>query len=86
MGKTDEEILKRLDQLTKLKAIQLSAGKNKSESIPLLAKAGFSAIDIAELLDTTPNTVHVALHHSRKKSKSKKELKDAGSTQNEEQL
>ncbi len=81
MARTNEqELIRKLDLVARLMAINLSAGKKNSESIPLLAKAGFSAPEIADLLDTTANTVRVAIHYSKKKSNSRKEIEDATST------
>jgi IS30 family transposase len=37
-----------------------------------LSRCGFSNAEIADLLGTSPNTINVALHHTRKKKKAKK--------------
>lgn len=60
------EIVGKLNQLTKLSAIQLVMGKPQRQQIALLDAAGFAPKDIADLLATTRNTVNVVLHSIRK--------------------
>ncbi len=54
-----------------LLAILVKRGEVQSAVIQEMDSVGFSPKRIAELLETSPNTVSVALHHARK-SKAKK--------------
>lgn len=60
---TDES----LRRLTNLVALLLVKGESQNDKIRTLAAAGYQPNEIAELLDTTPNTVSVTLHKLRKK-------------------
>jgi hypothetical protein len=62
----------KIDTIIKLIVLGMTEGKNQVDQVMLLAKAGFKPKEIAETLDTTPNTVRVALSNLRKgKSKRK---------------
>ncbi len=66
----------KLDLLIRLTAISLTDGKPLREQIKLLSKSGFQPKEIAEILDTTPNTVSVTLTSIRKSNgKTKKRTK-----------
>ena len=67
-----EEISPKLDTLIRLTALSLVAGKKQQEQFFLLSAAGFQPKDIAELLNTTSNTVRVGLSLMRTKKKKEK--------------
>ena len=48
---------------------------DQGEKAKHLSRCGFSNVEIAELLGTTPNTVNVALHKTRKGKKKGKRTK-----------
>lgn len=54
-------------RLTNLVALLLVKGESQNEKIRTLSAAGYQPNEIAELLDTTSNTVSVTLHKLRKK-------------------
>lgn len=60
-----------LRETVMLLAILVKRGEVQSAVIQEMDSVGFSPKRIAELLETSPNTVSVALHHARK-SKAKK--------------
>jgi DNA-binding CsgD family transcriptional regulator len=56
------------EELVRLTVLQLRrSAKSQAEMISELAKVGFGATRIAELLGTTANTVNVALTNAKKK-------------------
>jgi len=61
------EILYKLDLLIQLLALNLVSEKKQQNQIMLLSKVGMQPKEIAELLDTTSNTVRVTLSRIRKK-------------------
>lgn len=61
------ELAARLDLLIRIAAISLVEGRPQREQIALLAKTGLSPKEIAELLETTSNTVRVELSRQRKR-------------------
>jgi len=64
---TDTEILARLDLLVRLQALSMiSRLESSKEKIQFLHGAGMEAKQIAELLETSPNAVSVALFKARK--------------------
>lgn len=63
------EILNKLDMLTRLVALNLLEEKKQQEQIILLKRVGLEPKEIAEMLDTTPNTVRVTLSKLRKTKK-----------------
>ncbi len=74
MATTNEDVLQRieskLDQMLKLSALQITSGLKQTQAIQLLSAAGFDRRLIAELLNTTPNTVSVTVSTLKAKSKS----------------
>ncbi len=62
-----KEVSRRLDVLIQLLAFSLVEGKKRRDQLLLLWKAGFQPKQIAEMLDTTPNTVSVELSKLRKR-------------------
>jgi len=65
----------RLERLIALLLIQNMAGKPDREKVKQLNLAGFSNVEIANILDTTAATVAQQLYESRKTSKKKREKK-----------
>lgn len=66
----NEEILSEIKKMNKLLAIDLTRELKTDEKFELLSNAGFQPKEIADICNTTPNTMRVAL--SRAKSKRKK--------------
>jgi DNA-directed RNA polymerase specialized sigma24 family protein len=62
----------KIDTIIKLMVLGMTEGKNQVDQVMLLAKAGFKPKEIAETLDTTPNTVRVALSKLRKEKPRRK--------------
>lgn len=63
----DKEFLQTQKEIVMLLAILAKRGTLQSALIQEMGVVGFSPKRIAELLDTTPNTVNVALSNARKK-------------------
>ena len=57
---------KQLEKLTRLLALLVVKGESQGEKIKVLAGAGFTNTEIAQLLGLTANAVNVALHRLRK--------------------
>jgi DNA-binding CsgD family transcriptional regulator len=62
-----QELVMKIDVLTRLFAVHLVNGKSQKEQIRLLSIAGMGPKEIAGLLGTTTNTVNVTLSTLRKK-------------------
>ena len=76
MRPTDNEKLLRsidskLDQMLRLSALQMASGMKQAQAIQTLSVAGFERKLIADLLNTTPNTVSVTLAKAKAKTKSR---------------
>lgn len=71
----DKETLQTLKEIVMLQAILVRRGTLQSTLIQEMGGVGFSPKRIAELLETSSNTVNVALHHARKTKKNKKNEK-----------
>lgn len=57
INQSNEEILKRLDQILRILAVQVSADKSITERVGLLALAGLDNATIAQVLNTSPAVV-----------------------------
>lgn len=68
----DKELLNTLKELVMLLSVYIKRGVSQTILINELSEVGFQPKRIAELIGTTSNTVRVALHQAKKKSKSKK--------------
>ena len=68
----DKETLQTQKEIVMLLAILVRRGTMQSTVIQEMGSVGLSPKRIAELLDTSPNTVNFALHHARKDKKGKK--------------
>lgn len=66
-----EQLLARMagqvDRLVRLVAVGLVEGRTKREKMLLLAAAGMSPKEIADLIGSTRNAVSVELHRARKR-------------------
>ncbi len=71
----DEKLLnligQKLDTLIRLMVTGLISGKRQREQIELLSLAGFEPKDIADAINTSPNTVRVYLSNLRKRNRQK---------------
>ena len=63
----DKELLQAQKEAVMLLAILVRRNTLQSAVIQEMGSVGFPPKRIAELLDTSSNTVNVALHHARKK-------------------
>lgn len=61
------EISKKIDILTRLLALSLVSEKKQKDQIFILNKIGLQPKQIAEILNTTTNTVSVTLSKMKKK-------------------
>lgn len=68
----DKEIRKILKEIFMLLSIYIKKGSSQSVLIQELSAVGFKPKRIAEILNTTPNTVRVILSQQKKKRKAKK--------------
>lgn len=67
-GDMSQEIIARLDLLVRLQALSMmSRFESAKEKIQFLDAAGMETKQIADLLQTSPNTVSVTLFKARKK-------------------
>jgi len=65
----DDKIFNELQRMSKLLALNLVKDLKTSEKYLMLNNVGFQPKDIAEILDTTRNTVSVELSKLKKKAK-----------------
>ena len=81
MSETNDELmLQKLDTLVRLQAFALTSRfESQKEKILFLNKVGMKPKEIAELIDSTPNAVSVAISQS-KKPKAKSAKSDVGSS------
>ncbi len=78
MSNTNDDVIRRLDALIRLTAITMFKDKSQKEKIAILNLAGLTPKEIAEFLDTTPNSVSVAISMMKKdkdKEKGSKRVK-----------
>jgi DNA-binding NarL/FixJ family response regulator len=68
----DDLMLQELHRISRGIALLATTGRSQKEQIAILSKIGFEIKEIAELLETTPNTVRAALVHIQKKGKAAK--------------
>lgn len=62
----EEEVSQQLRRIVRLLTVLATKGMSQKDQITVLASAGFQPKEIAELLNTTPNTVSVTLHSLRR--------------------
>lgn len=85
---TTEQLLKdiseKMDKLLRLQALEVVKEVPEEQGkIELLDSLGFRPVDIAKLLNKTPENINVVLSSIRKK-KGEKKAKTTGTTQNSE--
>jgi DNA-binding NarL/FixJ family response regulator len=80
---SNEEVIRRLDALIRLTAITMFKDKSQKEKIAILNLAGLTPKEIADFLDTTSNTVSVALSSMKKDKDKEKSSKRAKRTPKE---
>ena len=67
----DSEVTSRLDKIIRLLTLIATQNLSQKDKIVILSRAGFGPKDIADLIDTTPNTVSVTLTSLRKRTRQK---------------
>lgn len=70
----NDELIREIKKLNKLLILLLTKDLPQNEKIQFLDKSGFSPKDIAEIINTTPNTVRVTLARLRKGTKKSDEI------------
>ncbi len=68
----DEKIIEKLDQILKVLSIQVAADKSLTERARLLKLAGLENQSIAEVLNTSVETVRTLTSNLRTKSKKRR--------------
>lgn len=63
------DLTSRLDRIIRLLTMLATQDLLQKDKILVLSKAGFKPKEIADLIDTTPNTVSVTLNSLRKRSR-----------------
>jgi len=63
---TDSQILERLDQILRVLALQVAADRSTTEGVWLLKLAGLDNRTIAEVLNTSPQTVRTLASNVRR--------------------
>lgn len=67
----NKEITNLLKEIVALLSVQIKRGVSQTTAIKELSEAGMQPKRIAEIVNTTPNTVRVALYHLKKSLKSR---------------
>ena len=70
-----EKLVAELKRISILLALNITKDQSQRQQIEFLANVGFQPREIAEILHTTPNTVHVTLSIHRKTSEAKQHAK-----------
>ncbi len=70
---SEKDIIKRLDVIARLLALNLPKSINQDQKIKILHELDLSPKEIAAILGTTPNTVSVELNKIKKLNKKGKE-------------
>jgi hypothetical protein len=84
MSNTNDDVIRRLDALIRLTAIAMFKDKSQKEKIAVLNLAGLTPKEIAEFLDTTPNSVSVAISMMKKDKDKEKGSKRVKRTKEED--
>ena len=75
MATDSDKVLQSIDaklgQMLKLSALQMASGMKQAQAIQILNAAGFERKLIADILNTTPNTVSVTLAKAKAKTKTR---------------
>lgn len=69
------EALERLGRVSAVMMVGQLGDSTLAKKAHVLRRAGFSNVDIAEMLDSTANAIGVALHMTKKKGKKAKKTK-----------
>lgn len=69
VNEQSQEVLTKLDAIIRLLALQLTAQRGTVDAIRLLGRAGLDRNLIADVCQTTPNTVSVRLSEAKKNPK-----------------
>ena len=80
MVSREDEILHELRRINKLLSVIATQSLSQTDRIASLARVGFSPKEIAELLETTPNTVSVYLSQLRKRQGEKRGSRQSGAS------
>lgn len=75
-----DELTEEIKKLNKLLILLLTKDLSQNEKIIFLDKSWFQPKDIAEIINTTPNTVRVTLAKIRKNSNKRNKLNAQEST------
>ncbi len=62
---SSEKVAAELKRISILLALNMMRGQTQRQQIEFLASVGFEAREIANIVQTTPNTVHVTLSRQR---------------------
>lgn len=85
----NEKLLKsidaKLEQMVRLSALQIASSMRQMQAIQVLNAAGLERKVIADLLNTTPNTVSVTLAKAKAKKSKESEVTEPATTQLEGQ-
>lgn len=71
LNTNEEKILKKLDQILKVLAIQIGTERNTGERVHLLKIAGLDNQTISELLEISSNTVKVLASQQKTKRRNR---------------
>jgi DNA-binding CsgD family transcriptional regulator len=77
MVSREDEVLHELRRINRLLSVIATQNLSQTERIASLARVGFSPREIAELLETTPNTVSVYLSQARKRKGEKRRTRQS---------
>ncbi len=72
MADEGNELIERIEKLTRLVACAIVDGRPQMEQIELLSRAGLQPKEIAAIIGTTANTVRVGLTNLRKRGARKR--------------
>lgn len=71
MTDAEERIAAKLDVVARLLALSLTRDLKTGEKILLLSKAGMDRVTIAQIAETTPETVSVRMAEAKRKARAK---------------
>lgn len=67
--KKKDDVLEKLDHVSRLLALLVTKGESKQDSVEMLDGIGFKSTEIAHLLGLKPNVVTATLSNIKKKKK-----------------
>lgn len=68
-----QQLIEKMDIIIKLTALNGLGDKDPKDKIRILSGLGFRPIEIARIIEKTPNSVYVALHRLRKEEEKQSE-------------